>query len=87
VTALSVTDLVSVESLLTALGSEPAAIARRVQRLLLPSYFPNTQDGPSLVAYLLRTCPAAGQAFCSRLPGANNKGNLSLETGVKRWVV
>lgn len=68
------TDLASAESLLAALGSEPPVVARRLQRLLLPSYFPNTQDGPSLVAYLLRSCPAAGLAFCTCLPGSNGKG-------------
>ena len=72
--SLSVTDIVAAEGLLSALGSEPPMVARRIQRLLLPAYFPNTQDGPSLVAYLLRSCPTAGLAFCTCLPGSNGKG-------------
>ena len=73
---LSVTDLVSPEDLLDALSTEAPSVSRRIQRLLLPSYFPNTEEGPSLVAYLLRTSPAAGHAFCRCLAGTSGKGWL-----------
>ena len=71
---LSVTDLVLPEDLLDALSMEAPSVSRRIQRLLLPSYFPNMEDGPSQVAYLLRTSPAAGQAFCRCLTGTSGKG-------------
>ena len=56
-------------------GVEPPVVKRRIQRLLLHAYFSNTQDGPSLMAYLLRSCPTAGLAFCTCLPGSNGKGD------------
>lgn len=74
VAALSVTEIVSPEDLLHALAVETPLVANRLQKLLLPSYFPNAEEGPSLVAYLLRTRPAAGLAFCSTLCGAKGKG-------------
>lgn len=76
VASLAVTDIASPEDLLHALGQEAPAVAARIQRLLLPSYFPNTEEGPALVAYLLRSRPAAGLAFCDFLCGAKGRGVL-----------
>ena len=69
VSALSVTQLVTPEDLLDSLALESSGISSRLQQLLLPSYFPNLEEGPSLVAYLLRQCPEAGKAFCRCLAG------------------
>lgn len=66
---MSVADIISPGDLLQAFGAEPPLVAGRLQRLLLPSYFPNSEDGPSLVAHLLRISPAAGVAFCTCLCG------------------
>ncbi len=75
---MAVTDIASPEDLLSALGQESPAVAARIQRLLLPSYFPNIEDGPALVAYLLRSRPEAGLAFCDFLCGSKARGKGSL---------
>ncbi|PNH03936.1 Condensin-2 complex subunit G2 [Tetrabaena socialis] len=56
------------EALLEAVArdAEPE-VARKITQILVPSYFPNAQEGPVLVAALLRSQPAAGQAFCRQL--------------------
>ena len=41
----------------------------RLQRLLQPSYYPGPDEGPALVAALLRQSPAAGATFCAALAG------------------
>lgn len=66
---LSVTNLVTPEDLLAAMATETPAVCGKIHRLLLPSYFPNAEEGPALVAYLLRTSPSAGCAFCRSVPG------------------
>ncbi|KAL0037621.1 hypothetical protein WJX77_005190 [Trebouxia sp. C0004] len=60
-------DIVDVEQLLNVMGQDVPQVAERVQRLLLPSYFPDGGEGPARVAMLLRQNPTAGKAFCASL--------------------
>ncbi|DBA71994.1 TPA: hypothetical protein ACH3X2_010737 [Trebouxia sp. C0005] len=60
-------DIVDVEQLLDVMGQDVPQVAERVQRLLLPSYFPDGGEGPARVAMLLRQKPSAGKAFCACL--------------------
>lgn len=57
------------ETLVQAMATDSAQVAGRIQRLLLPSYFPGPEEGPALVAALLRQSPQAGRAFCQFLAG------------------
>ena len=61
--------MVPVEKLLDILAQDTAAVSERVQRLLLPTFFPNPESGPATLAHLLRTSPGAGRAFCQFLAG------------------
>lgn len=61
--------VVPVEKLLDVLAQDVAPVSERIQRLLLPTFFPNADTGPALVAALLRKCPGAGKAFCQYLVG------------------
>ena len=54
---LSVVEVVPLDVLLGALGSDALPVARRLHRLLLPSYFPGLEEGPACVAALLRQQP------------------------------
>ncbi|KAI8470384.1 MAG: condensin II non structural maintenance of chromosomes subunit-domain-containing protein [Monoraphidium minutum] len=63
-------EVVPLDALLDVLARPAAAddgLAARVHHLLVPSYMPNAQEGAARVAALLRTSPAAGQAFCRLL--------------------
>ncbi len=54
---LSVVDVVPLDVLLEALGSDARPVAERVHRLLLPSYFGSPEEGPACIAALLRQNP------------------------------
>ena len=54
---LSVVEVVPLDALLGALGSDARPVAERLHRLLLPSYFPGPEEGPACVAALLRQQP------------------------------
>ncbi|KAL3138948.1 hypothetical protein ABBQ32_005760 [Trebouxia sp. C0010 RCD-2024] len=60
-------DIVDVEELLGAMAQDVPQVAHRIQKLLLPSYFPDGNEGPARVAALLRQNPPAGRAFCASL--------------------
>lgn len=60
---------VDVQVLLEAIASDVPSVCERIQKLLLPSYFPDVNNGPPLIAALLRTSPEAGRAFCCYLTG------------------
>eukprot|EP00887_Chlorella_sp_A99_P007770 scaffold20.g7770.t1 len=62
-------DVVDLPRLLDVMAGDAPAVSERIQRLLLPSYFPDLESGPALVAALLRTSPDAGKAFCQYLVG------------------
>lgn len=62
--------MVSVEKLLEVMAVDVPAVSGRIQQLLLPTYFPDAETGPALVAALLRTSPNAGKSFCLFLAGA-----------------
>ena len=57
VRGLSVVEVVPLDGLLGALGSDGRPVAERLHRLLLPSYFPGPDEGPACVAALLRQQP------------------------------
>ena len=57
VRGLSVVEVVPLDALLGALGSDARPVAERLHRLLLPSYFPGPEEGPACVAALLRHQP------------------------------
>ena len=63
--------IVDVQKLLEAMAADVPSVSTRIQQLLLPSFFPDAQMGPSLVAALLRSSPTAGKAFCLYLAGAH----------------
>ncbi|GAB4819198.1 hypothetical protein N2152v2_006244 [Parachlorella kessleri] len=67
--ALPFYDVVPVEKLLDILAQDTAAVSERVQRLLLPTFFPNPEAGAATLAALLRNSPGAGRAFCQFLAG------------------
>lgn len=69
VEALPFHSVVPVETLLEVMALDVAAVSERIQRLLLPTFFPNPEAGPAVVAALLRKSPAAGKAFCQYLAG------------------
>jgi hypothetical protein len=71
VRALRWHDVVGVQKLLEVMATDVPAVSERVQRLLLPSYFPDAAAGPALVAALLRASPHAGRAFCHYLAGVH----------------
>ena len=54
---LSVIDVVPLDVLLEVLGCDARAVAERVHRLLLPSYFSGPEEGPACMAALLRRNP------------------------------
>ena len=58
VRGLSFVDVAPLADLLEALGAEPPEVARRLHRLLAPSYWPGREAGPACVAALLRQSPA-----------------------------
>lgn len=62
-------DVVAPQRLLDVMASDVPPVSERIQRLLLPSYLPDLESGPALVAALLRTSPDAGRAFCQYLVG------------------
>lgn len=72
--ALKWYDIVDVHKLLDVMTSDTPAVSERIQRLLLPSYFPDAETGPAMVAALLRASPEAGRAFCLYLAGAHMPG-------------
>ncbi|KAK9830117.1 hypothetical protein WJX72_009857 [[Myrmecia] bisecta] len=69
VRALHFVDIVALDTLLDVMATDAPPVSERIQRLLLPSYFPDVEEGPARVAALLRTCPEAGKAFCQFLVG------------------
>lgn len=70
--------VVSVQDLLGVLASDGPEITRRVQELLLPSFVPDVESAPALLAALLRAQPDAGTKLCGYLAGAavNSKGQM-----------
>ncbi|WIA12344.1 hypothetical protein OEZ85_012395 [Tetradesmus obliquus] len=44
-----------------------SSVAQKLHQLLVPSYFPNPQEGAARIAALLKENPAAGQSFCRML--------------------
>ncbi|KXZ52217.1 hypothetical protein GPECTOR_10g848 [Gonium pectorale] len=73
------------EQLLEAVaGDAEPAVARKIARILIPSYFPNAQEGSARVGALLRAQPKAGLAFCQHLvarflPASELKGGNGAE--------
>jgi hypothetical protein len=72
--------VVGVPQLLEVMASDVPAVSGRVQRLLLPSLLPDAEQGPALMAALLRSQPAAGRAFCAYLVGQGPAGS-GVESG------
>lgn len=66
---MSFAEVVPLEALLSALGTDAPPVAGRLQRLLLPSFLPGPEAGPACLAQLLRGSPSAGRAFCAFLAG------------------
>ncbi|KAK9826218.1 hypothetical protein WJX74_000685 [Apatococcus lobatus] len=64
---LHFTDIVSLEVLLEVMAHDSAAVAQPIQRLLVPSCFPDGPAGPSLVITLLCKSPEPALAFCQAL--------------------
>jgi len=62
-------EIVDIQKLLDVMSSDVPSVSGRIQRLLLPSYFPDAETGPAMVAALLRSSPPAGYAFCLYLAG------------------
>ena len=60
-------EVVSLDALLQLMGSDAAVVTNKIQALLLPSYFPSMEEGPSYIVALLRQHPMAGAAFCGML--------------------
>lgn len=44
-------------------------MGEKLQRLLQPSFYPGPEQGPALVAALLRQAPEAGRSFCAAAAG------------------
>ncbi len=63
--------IVTSNKLLDVMAADIPAVSSRIQHLLLPTYFPDSKMGPSLMAALLRSHPEAGKAFCLYLVGAH----------------
>ena len=66
---MSFAEVVPLEALQSALGTDAPPVAGRLQRLLLPSFLPGPEAGPACLAQLLRGSPRAGRAFCAFLAG------------------
>ena len=66
---LHFTDVVALEVLLEVMACDSAAVAQPIQRLLLPSCFPDGPAGPPLVIALLCKSPEPALAFCHSLVG------------------
>ena len=60
-------DVVPLGLLLDAMSQDSPSVSTRIQSILVPSYFPNPEEGSARVAMLLKANPAAGQAFCGYL--------------------
>ena len=69
-----VTELGDPSDLLESLSKDTDKVGRKILRMLLSTYFPNPEDGPPIIAHLLRICPEAGQAFCKHLAGLASSG-------------
>lgn len=79
---LHFTDVVSLEVLLEVMANDSAAVAQPIQRLLVPSCFPDGPGGPPLVITLLCQSPEPALAFCRALVApweAFDKGRASGE--------
>ncbi|GLC38313.1 hypothetical protein PLESTB_001749400 [Pleodorina starrii] len=56
------------EELLEVIAADSApAVARKIARMLVPSYFPNAREGSARLGALLRSKPEAGLSFCRNL--------------------
>ncbi|GIL49988.1 hypothetical protein Vafri_6095 [Volvox africanus] len=73
-TALSATrslnfwGVVPPEELLEVIAVEKnPAVTRKISKMLVPSYFPNAQEGSARLGALLRSKPEAGLAFCRNM--------------------
>lgn len=76
---MSFAEVVPLEALLSALGTDAPPVAGRLQRLLLPSFLPGPEAGPACLAQLLRGSPSAGRAFCAFLAGGAGVCPMSLQ--------
>ncbi|KAG2435481.1 hypothetical protein HYH02_011776 [Chlamydomonas schloesseri] len=74
-------ELIPPEALLEAVAADAdEGVARKIVRLLLPSYFPNADSGATYMAALLRANPGAAQVLCRQLvarylPAAASSGS------------
>ncbi len=69
-------ELVPLDALLQLIATDTNAVSSKIQALLLPSFFPNLEEGPAFVVALLRKHPMAGVAFCGLLAGEVSKRAL-----------
>ncbi|CAD7697938.1 unnamed protein product, partial [Ostreobium quekettii] len=66
-------DIVSVDVLIDMMAKDIQTVSKRIHSLLLPSLFPDLQQGPGIVAMLLRRSPSAGLRFCKALAPVSRK--------------
>ncbi|KAL6746182.1 condensin II non structural maintenance of chromosomes subunit-domain-containing protein [Haematococcus lacustris] len=60
-------EVVPLEMLLAVMSSDVPPVSQAIQQILVPSYFPNPEEGSLHVVNLLKAKPLAGQAFCGHL--------------------
>lgn len=77
---------VTLEDLLDSLAVETYEIAAKIQKVLIPTYFPDRETGPALVAELLQEKPEAGLAFLCNLAGVSYSSGQDGLQGMKEHV-
>ncbi|GFR43490.1 hypothetical protein Agub_g4576 [Astrephomene gubernaculifera] len=81
---LPISSVVSLEHLLETLAVDAnPEVAGKIARILVPSYFPNAQEGAARLGALLRSKPEAGLAFCRHLVARFLPSNPRVKNGGK----